>query len=121
MTFGQRLRQLRLERRVNQRDLAARAGIDFTYLSKIENDRMAPPSAGTIVKLAQALEADADQLLHLAQKVPSDLKPVLTRSPSLPAFLRSISDLSDEELGELSSYAQQMRARRPVDESKHAE
>jgi transcriptional regulator with XRE-family HTH domain len=42
MTFGERLRQLRRERQMNQRALAERAGIDFTYLSKLENGRMAP-------------------------------------------------------------------------------
>jgi hypothetical protein len=30
MTFGKRLRQLRLAQRLNQRTLAARVGIDFT-------------------------------------------------------------------------------------------
>ena len=112
MSFGQRLRELRLERRINQRDLANKVGIDFTYLSKIENNRMSPPAADTIVKLARALQADTDELLLLAHKVPSDIQPVITRSPTLPAFLRSISDLNEEEIKELSSYAQQVRARR---------
>ena len=111
-TFGERLRELRLERRVNQRDLAAIVGIDFTYLSKIENGRMPPPAGNTIVKIARALETDSDELLLLAHKLPHDITPVITNSPGLPAFLRSISDLSQEELRELSSYAQQVRARR---------
>lgn len=112
MSFGQRLRQLRLENHINQRDLAATVGIDFTYLSKIENERMPPPAADTIVKIARALQASTDELLLLAHKVPRDIQPVITRSPALPAFLRSISDLSEEELQELSSYAQKVRARR---------
>ena len=70
---------------MNQRDLAARVGIDFTYLSKIENERMSPPAADTIVKLARALQASSDELLLLAHKVPSDIGPVITRSPGLPA------------------------------------
>ena len=112
MTFGERLRQLRLERRINQRDLAAQVGIDFTYLSKIENNRMAPPAGDTIVKLARALGAETDELLLLANKVPRDLTPLITKSVALPAFLRSIGDLNDDEIKELSSYAQQMKARR---------
>jgi len=112
MTFGERLRQLRLERRINQRDLAAQVGIDFTYLSKIENGRMAPPAGDTIVKIARALDAETDELLLLANKVPRDLTPVITKSVALPAFLRSISDLNDDEIKELSSYAQKMKARR---------
>ena len=112
MTFGERLRQLRRAQRLNQRTLAARVGIDFTYLSKIENGRMLPPSTETIVKLAQALEANADELLLLAHKVPEDLKPVIIQSPQWPVFLRSIRDLTDDELQELSAYAQAVRERR---------
>jgi transcriptional regulator with XRE-family HTH domain len=112
MTFGERLRQLRREQRMNQRTLAASVGIDFTYLSKIENGRMAPPSADTIVKLAHALDANPDELLLLANKVPEDLTPVITQSPRWPAFLRSICDLTDDELRELSAHAQELRERR---------
>ena len=111
-SFGERLRELRLERCINQRDLAARVGIDFTYLSKIENNRMAPPATKTILKIARALDVHSDELLLLADKVPGDIQPVITRSPGLPAFLRSISDLSEDELRELSTLAQQVRARR---------
>jgi transcriptional regulator with XRE-family HTH domain len=110
--FGERLRTLRLDRTINQRDLAAQASIDFTYLSKIENGRMPPPAADTIVRLAGALGVDPDELLLLARKVPGDIQPMLTRSPALPAFLRSIQDLSDDELRELSSLAQQVRDKR---------
>ena len=112
MTFGERLRQLRLERKINQRELAARVQIDFTYLSKIENGRMPPPAASTIVKLAGALDVHADELLLLAEKVPSDVNAVITRSTALPAFLRAIHDLNDEEIEKLGTYAQRMRARR---------
>jgi transcriptional regulator with XRE-family HTH domain len=112
MTFGERLRQLRREQRMNQRTLAARVGIDFTYLSKIENGRMDPPSAETIVRLAQALGAHPDELLLLARKVPQDLIPIITRSPQWPAFLRSIRDLTDEELQALSAYAREIHTRR---------
>jgi transcriptional regulator with XRE-family HTH domain len=89
MTFGKRLRQLRLERRLNQKELAARVGIDFTYLSKLENDRMEPPGEETIQRLAAALSADVTELMLLARKVPSDLKPIITQSPLVPQFLRT--------------------------------
>jgi len=37
MKFGERLRELRKEQKISQRELATRVGVDFTYLSKIEN------------------------------------------------------------------------------------
>ena len=112
MTFGARLRQLRRAQHLNQRTLAARVGIDFTYLSKLENGRLDPPAADTIVRLADALGADADELLLLAGKVPQDLVPLITRSPQWPAFLRSIGDLTDAELRVLAALAREIRARR---------
>jgi transcriptional regulator with XRE-family HTH domain len=97
MTFGQRLRALRLERRLNQKELAAAAGIDVTYLSKIENTRLEPPAEETIRRLASGLEVEPTELLLLAHKVPSDLNPIITRSPMVPRFLRAARNLNDDE------------------------
>jgi transcriptional regulator with XRE-family HTH domain len=118
MTFGDRLRELRLQNGFNQRDLAEKVGIDFTYLSKIENDKMSPPSQETIRKLAEELEADLDELLILANRVPDDVKEVITKSREHPAFLREIQDLDEEELKRLKKKAQEIREeRRPKDAS----
>jgi transcriptional regulator with XRE-family HTH domain len=112
MTFGERLRQLWRARQMNQRTLAARVGIDFTYLSKLENGRMDPPAAETIVRLARALEADADELLLLAGKIPADIRALIIASPGLPAFLRAIRDLRADELHQLQASAADIRASR---------
>lgn len=74
MNFGERVRELRKERGLSQRELAARAGIDFTYLSKIENARMEPPSEKVILNMAEALDTDPDELMLLAGKIPSDIR-----------------------------------------------
>ncbi|HEX8495357.1 MAG TPA: helix-turn-helix transcriptional regulator [Pyrinomonadaceae bacterium] len=111
MEFGSRLRQLRVGK-FNQRELAEKVGIDFTYLSKIENGKMPPPSEEVIIKLANELGADADELLQLASKVPEDIKTVIHKSPGMPAFLRSISDLDDAEMKKLEEYARRMKAKR---------
>src|SRR4030095_9726119 len=58
--FGCRLRELRQARGMTLRALAEAAGVDFTYLSKIENGRAGYlPGAETIRDLAQALEVDS--------------------------------------------------------------
>jgi transcriptional regulator with XRE-family HTH domain len=111
MDFGTRLRQLRVGK-FNQRSLADKVGIDFTYLSKIENGKMPPPSEEVIVKLANALEADADELLQLAKKVPEDIKTMIHKSPNMPAFLRSISDLDETEIRKLEEYARRIKTKR---------
>lgn len=73
MSFGRTIRGLRKERGITQKELAEGVGIDFTYLSKIENDRMPPPSEKTIRALGEALGTDPDQLILLAGKLPVDL------------------------------------------------
>jgi transcriptional regulator with XRE-family HTH domain len=72
--FGAKLRELRQEKGMTLRSLAEAAGVDFTYLSKIENDRLDySPGVETIRDLAQALEVDAMELLQLANKLPPEL------------------------------------------------
>lgn len=53
-TLGERLRQLRTERRLSQRDLAAQAGISTNSVSLIERDEISP-SVSTLQSLAGAL------------------------------------------------------------------
>ena len=75
--FGMTLRELRLEKGMTLRSLAECAGIDFTYLSKIENGRTGYfPGAETIRELARALGVDAIDLLKLADKLPPELHPI---------------------------------------------
>ncbi len=74
MDLGQRLRQLRQERGLTLRALADAVGVDFTYLSKIENGKVGyVPGAETIRALAGALSADPLELLQLARKVPPEI------------------------------------------------
>ena len=98
MPFPDRLRELRRAARLSQRALAERVGIDFTYLSKIENGRVEPPSEGVLQRIAKEL-ADklgrdetelADELITLAGKIPSDLAETLSRNPEVVRLLRSV-------------------------------
>ena len=68
--FGQRIRELRKARGMSQKELAAKASIDFTYLSKIENARRLPPRERVIRAMAQALQIDERELMTLAGKTP---------------------------------------------------
>lgn len=90
MSFGNTLRELRKHRGLNQKALADIAGIDFTYLSKVENDRTPPPSEPVIRAMAEALDTDADELIRLAGKVPSDLTQLLLAHPEAMKYLRAM-------------------------------
>jgi len=108
-TFGQRLRELRKAKDLTQRELAERVaarlrekegrGFDFTYLSKIENERTPPPSVAAIQQLAKVLDVDADELTALAGKPLPRVGQTLRESEAARAFHRSAysGDLTDED------------------------
>jgi len=52
-----KIRQMRLERNMTQKDLADAIGVTKGYISRIENADSAPP-VGTLIALAQALEIE---------------------------------------------------------------
>ena len=81
--FGAKLRELRKQVDMTQRELAERVNIDFTYLSKIESGVMPPPSEKVILKLAEVLNTDTDELMTLAGKVPSDIVQMLKNGKTL--------------------------------------
>ncbi len=98
MAFGQRLRELRKARGLTLRDLAAKVGVGFTYLSRAENEKLQYgdyPSDALIGKLAMALDADADELLFLAKRIPDQMKRRILERPD--AF-RKLTELDDESL-----------------------
>lgn len=81
MTFGSRIRQLRKEHKLTLRELAAEVGINFTYLSKIENDQGSPPAEATIRRIAGVLSAEEDELILLADKLPQQFEQDLLDRP----------------------------------------
>jgi transcriptional regulator with XRE-family HTH domain len=100
-TFGKRIQTLRREHRLTQRQVAADLGIDFTYLSKLENDRGEPAGEETVRKLAAILETDPEELLALAGKVPSKLRLRAQQDVEFARFLRRLPDVSNEELQDI--------------------
>ena len=101
MTFGEYIRERRQslrksDRRFSVRQVAARIGIEPSYLSKIERDQQPPPSEETIRKLAIDLCEDSDVLLAMAGKVSDDLRQVIITRPRLFAeVLRQLKDQPD--------------------------
>jgi transcriptional regulator with XRE-family HTH domain len=99
--FGERLRELRKAKNLSQRALAEKIEIDFTYLSKIESEKLdfaQYPSEPLIRKLAEALDADVDELLLLAKKIPPDIRDRVIERPD--AF-RKIASVDDKTLDDI--------------------
>jgi HTH-type transcriptional regulator, competence development regulator len=97
-TFGRRIQRLRREAQVTQRDLAKQLEIDFTYLSKLENDRGETPSEETVRKIARLLHTDEEELLARAGKVPGDLRDRAQQDLQFARFLRHLPHVPDEDL-----------------------
>ena len=98
-SFGQFLRETRTQKgdaSFSVRKLAARVGIEPSYLSKIERGEEPPPGETTIRKLAEELGEDPDVLLALGGKVPTDLLETIRARPRLFAdLLRELKGMPD--------------------------
>ena len=93
-TFGERLRELRKAKKLSQRELADRVGVDFSYISKVENDRLPPPAGDTIVKICGILEVESNTLLALTGKIPSNTKQMLSSSVEAQKFIKHAQEMS---------------------------
>lgn len=97
-SFGTRIQQLRREHEMTQRHVAAELGIDFTYLSKLENDRGEPPGEETVRRLAQLFGIDPEELLAKAGKVPAELRERAQGDVQFATLLRTLPNLSEDQL-----------------------
>lgn len=106
MTFGEHVKRLRTERGMTQRALSEAAGVDFTYLSKIENDRLPySPSVKTLQALARVLAVDELDLMRLADKVPPALEAIASNAEAMRFFRRASESVkSSEEWRELLGF-----------------
>lgn len=99
--FGERVRELRKAKNLGQRAFGQMIGVSHTYVSKIENEKLDfgdYPSEELIVKIAKAVNADEDELLVLAKKIPEQIKGRVLQRPD--AF-RKLAQLDDETLDRL--------------------
>lgn len=100
-TFGKRIQRLRREKELTQRDVAGKLGIDFTYLSKLENDRGEAPGEDTVRNLATVLDDEEEELMALAGKVPGTLRERAQGDVEFARFLRRLPNLPDKDLQDI--------------------
>lgn len=96
--LGARIHELRGG--ITLRSLAKELGIDFTYLSKIENGADVP-SEDTLRKIASWFKADADELLALAGKVPPALAERARTEHQMGRLLRRLPNLPPDKMREI--------------------
>jgi len=108
-TFGAMLRALRHQAGLSQRELAQRAGLDFSYISKVENGRLPPPAADTIVLLCSILGVSADDLLAATHKLPTEVEEHVSASAAAQAFLREAQSLTEDQWQQLTQTLRQLK------------
>jgi HTH-type transcriptional regulator, competence development regulator len=98
-TFGKIIRRARKQKEYSQRELAKLVGVNYTYLSKLENDHAGyPPSEDVIDLLAHHLDLDdrKDELRRLAGRITQDdtkiFEDLVTKYKQMPALLRRMRD-----------------------------
>ncbi|MCG8378350.1 MAG: helix-turn-helix domain-containing protein [Proteobacteria bacterium] len=100
-SFGKYLRRKRKQKKMSQRALASEAEVNFTYLSKVENDvpGFSSLSEPTLEKLADALDVDPDEMITRAGKIPSDVKRMIVDDFSLVKEIRHRKQTDDASDG----------------------
>ncbi len=76
ITFGDKLKELRMREKLSLRELASRVGLSAGYISQLENNKQSIsglPSEDNISKIAKVLNADETELALLAGKVSNEV------------------------------------------------
>ena len=81
MKFGEIVRGLRKDRGEGLKRVAPAIGVSYTYLSKIENNRVSP-SDELVGRMAQYFGEDRSALLLAAGRVPPDVLEILRNNPN---------------------------------------
>ncbi|OBZ14638.1 transcriptional regulator [Bacillus sp. FJAT-27264] len=72
--FGQVLKSIRKERKLNQEELAFRSNLDRTYISMLERG-IHQPTLNSLLAIAAALDMKAAELVELVENELNNLKP----------------------------------------------
>ena len=81
--FGAKLSELRNKAGLSLRELACTVDVDYSYLSKIENGVLPPPSEKVILRLAESLKADKDDLLMMSGRIPPDIAEIVSNKETI--------------------------------------
>jgi len=102
LTIGRKLRELREQRHLTQQDMACRAGVPRTYISRIENARLLPGPL-MLGRIATALDVAILQLLPHRQN--GNGHPDPEDGPFWEKLVQNFSLLSPEEMSRAMFFA----------------
>ena len=107
--FGPYIRELRITRKIGQRDLAQKIGIAASYLNDIEKEKRTAPKSSVIKKLSVLLKVNSEELNDLAgiskQSLAPDIQDYVKNNPKIISLIRSIknSNLNESQINEIEN------------------
>lgn len=109
-SFGQFLREKRVEKGFSLRKFAESVGVSPTYLSQVEQDNVDPPTADRVKRMAELLGESVDEWTALAGRLTEDLPGIIHEAPTaVPDLLRAVRGLTVEQLRKLQDDAERMK------------
>jgi HTH-type transcriptional regulator, competence development regulator len=112
MTLGEKIKGLREDKRLSIRELGRRTDVTGMHISNLEKGKI-NASPELLVKIAKVLDTDADELLHMADRVDPEVIDVIQNNPqAVPSFLRSAKDLSPEDWEKVQKYMERMKSQK---------
>ena len=120
MSLGKKIKELREEKRISIRELGRRTEVTGMHISNLEKGKV-NASPELVSKIASALDANTDELLHLADRVDPAVVDVIQKNPmAVPSFLRSAKDLSPKEWEKMQKYLDSMKSSKSPKSKKRA-
>jgi len=105
LTIGRKLRELREERHLTQQEMAGKAGVPRTYISRIENARLLPGP----VMLARIADALAVAILDLLpQTRPCSAAPEFADENWWASFVSYFSQLRPSDMAYVVSHVREL-------------
>lgn len=103
LSFGSRLKALRLERKMTQAELAKKINLSKANVSKYEAD-LVEPNLDTLAMISVLFDVSINYLLGLSQKTCIDEK--------TEKLINSYSDLNEDELKKVIEYIDFLKTKR---------
>lgn len=111
--LGERIKELREAAGLTHAEVAERAGISRSYVTRLEAGKVGLPSRGVLPRLAEALDTTREDLLRAAGFL--EQLPMILDDPALEIAFRHVETLPPEdrqEVLEFVSYVMYRRRRR---------
>lgn len=111
VTLGAFIRREREAKNITLRKFADQIGVSPAFQSKVETADWIP-GEDKLLKIAEILDCNSDELLALAGKVSSDLTKIIRERPSdMALIIRGTSGASEETREAIKSMVEKMKER----------